>query len=75
MSHSKKSRAVAEKKMEDELTEKQSQASSTMKLAMDTLDRGLEAIRSTHRSARRLRTAVEEIELPIQVPRLVAVKK
>jgi len=59
--------------MEDDAAAEK-KASSMMKLALDTLDRGLEAARSTHRTAKRLRASVESMEFA-QNPRLVVVKK
>ena len=58
--------------MEEDNVEKEEQASSTMKLAMDTLDRGLEAVRVTHRTAKKLR---ESVSAMTSSPRLVPVKK
>lgn len=60
--------------MEDDLAAEEKKASSMMKMAMDTLDRGLEAARMTHRTAKRLRASVESMEFA-QSPRLVVVKK
>lgn len=72
MSSSRKLKAVQERHMEEELVEKEDEASSTMKLAMDTLDRGLEAVRVTHRTAKRLR---ESVSAMASTPRLVPMKK
>jgi hypothetical protein len=67
---SKKSKA---EKLEEDLAEKEEKASSAMKLALDTLDRGLEVVRGTHRSAKRLRASVDALDFH---PRhLVSVKK
>lgn len=64
----------SERRVEDELAEKEEQASSVMKLAMDTLDRGLDAVRATHKTAKRLRASVDALDLPVR-PHLVAAKK
>lgn len=60
--------------MEDDLAAQEKKASSMMKLALDTLDRGLEAVRTTHRTAKRLRASVESMEFA-ENPRLVVIKK
>ena len=70
---SKKSKEESQR-VEDELAEKEEQASSVMRLAMDTLDRGLDAVRATHKTAKRLRASVEALDLPVR-PHLVASKK
>ena len=60
--------------MEDDLADKEQKATSMMKLAMDTLDKSLEAVRNTHRTAKRLRASVSSMEFAPS-PRLVVVKK
>jgi len=64
VSSSRRLKAVREKHMEDDMVEKEEEASSTMKLAMDTLDRGLEAVRVTHRTAKKLRESVSSMVSP-----------
>jgi hypothetical protein len=68
----KKLRVLPEKPMEEDLERR---ANSAMRLAMDTLDRGLEAVKSTHRSAKRLKDAMESTDTPHQIPRFAVAKK
>ena len=70
----KKSRIHKEQQVEEELAAKDREARSTMKLAMDTLDRSLEEIRRTHRTAKRLTASVDALDVPYHL-RLVASKK
>ena len=69
---SKKIRVQEEKPMEEDLERR---ANSAMKLAMDTLDRGLEAIRSTHRSAKKLKDSMESMDTPHHLQRFATSKK
>ena len=74
MSKAKKSRAQEVRHMEEELSRREREADSTMRLAMDTLDRGLEEARRTHRTAKRLTASVDALEVQPHL-RLVASKK
>lgn len=60
--------------MEEDLKKNEDRASQAMKLAMDTLNLGLETVRVTHRTAKRLRASVEELDFPTR-PHLAVAKK
>jgi len=70
----KRSKVREEHRVEEELAKKEVEARSTMKLAMDTLDRGLEEVRRTHRTAKRLTASVDALDMPYPL-RLVSAKK
>lgn len=62
------------KKMDEDLVKKDEEASSAIKLALDTLDRGIAVARDTHRAAKRFTESVGSIS-GYNGHRLVAHKK
>lgn len=68
-----KTMAMSDQEVDEAVAETSKAADDTMRLALDTLDRGLAEVRTTRRSAKRLSESVRSLDLAPR--RLVAVKK